>query len=484
METSRLTGFPQIVHKDFPPPVVLPPRASASASSRRLDYVGPADGASSIHGSSQRSTATDKENDPPEFSRARPPDPSNAASVSDTQDPPSTQLHNGTLPEAYINILDSIRRALTTNFATGPPHTIQRLAELLLRPRSYYRFVGPYLHALDRIVSVSSTADAFPLTGLHSTGNAGAAGGGGGGSGDSGAILPNGTSNITPSSAAASTNAWTLLGSDESLGGARLTPIPWLTSAHQDQPSEGEECQDTEQSSANPTPASTASGGGGGGSNSSSSGGQNSGTATPAQQADMLREYGAVTQGELLRHEQEAGLVSSPDALGRRGARPHSLSGADEGGGGGGGDGAAAAASSGSEDDEGEHQQPPPPPPHASGPSEVGVEDMGPQGPEGATAIAAGAARGRFDVDAALGRRAAHHAHDEDEDERGGSEGRSIATESEDVAVRMGVVEQRGNVEMKDEDVVLTDADSEEGDENANVGREGIGVQAVGAAVR
>lgn len=94
-----------------------------------------------------------------------------------------------------------------------PPHTIQRLAELILRPTAHYRTLPAYLRAVDRVVSVTSGADVFPFSAptdispqpnglVHASNSAG--------------------TYVTPDFAHGP-------GSDESLGGALLTPIPWLT---------------------------------------------------------------------------------------------------------------------------------------------------------------------------------------------------------------------------------------------------------------
>ncbi|KAI0046700.1 hypothetical protein FA95DRAFT_1572978 [Auriscalpium vulgare] len=44
----------------------------------------------------------------------------------------------------------------------GPPFTIQRVAELLVRPKESYRSVGKYLRALERGLYVTSPWDSFP----------------------------------------------------------------------------------------------------------------------------------------------------------------------------------------------------------------------------------------------------------------------------------------------------------------------------------
>ncbi|KAI5798959.1 hypothetical protein EDC01DRAFT_649864 [Geopyxis carbonaria] len=83
---------------------------------------------------------------------------------------------------------------ITETFPSAPPHTVQRLAELLRSPTAHYTQLCKFLRACQRVVSVSSTSLAFPLHPDPTT--TGAA---------------NGT-----------------LGSDEALGGALLTPITWL----------------------------------------------------------------------------------------------------------------------------------------------------------------------------------------------------------------------------------------------------------------
>lgn len=88
-------------------------------------------------------------------------------------------------------------------FTSKPPHTIQRLAELILRPTTHYRTLPAYLRAVDRVVTVTSSADNFPLQ-MQASAN-----------------RPNGLVNGERSDHG--------VGGDEFLGGALLTPIPWLS---------------------------------------------------------------------------------------------------------------------------------------------------------------------------------------------------------------------------------------------------------------
>ena len=104
---------------------------------------------------------------------------------------PEIQSH---APE-IIAMIASIKGTLSTTFSTAPPHTVQRLAELLQKPNQHYHSLPKFLRAVQRVISVSSTIDQFPLVAAVD--------------------VP-------------TTGMLNLLGSDESLGGALLTPISWL----------------------------------------------------------------------------------------------------------------------------------------------------------------------------------------------------------------------------------------------------------------
>ncbi|RAR01066.1 protein phosphatase 4 core regulatory subunit r2 protein [Stemphylium lycopersici] len=288
--------------------------------------------------SSQESHNTDKENAPP-ATPPRPPVPSFAA-PSDPQ----------TIPHDINTFYSSIRTTLSKNFAKHPPHTIQRLAELVLEPKKRYRFLPPYLRALDRVISVSSPLTIFPLPQ---------------------AILPtasgllNGTTSSTPQPAP--------LGSDEALGGALLTPIPWLQNRGQNELiSESTEMVDgpngagrietvtvgmlasNAQRAASPTNVAQ--------------------IASSHPDGETLPSTGPVTQGELLRQEQEAGIVlNNPHSMN---ASPTKTAFAEAEGGG-----------TIMETVEGEEEAP-----HARGPEVIGMEDTGPQ------------KQGKLDIEGAIGR--------------------------------------------------------------------------------
>jgi hypothetical protein len=109
--------------------------------------------------------------------------------------------------------LDAIRSSIRSFFTDKPPHTIQRLAELVLFPTKHYKTLPAYLRAVDRVTSVTSSADIFPFqTPVAENAQS------------NGLVHPGNSSaiHVTPDYAQG-------LGSDESLGGALLTPIPWLS---------------------------------------------------------------------------------------------------------------------------------------------------------------------------------------------------------------------------------------------------------------
>ena len=330
---------------------------------------------SSQESSSQSSQAANKENAPPHSPTSRPPVPpfsgdasvppdATAATESTILTPP-----DGTLPPQLLVLLNSVRNTLTTSFDAAPPHTIQRLAELIVHPRTHYRSLPSYLRALDRVVSVSSGADIFPLPTANMPDST-----------ESG--LLNGTGNLIGGGAASAGG----LGSDESLGGALLTPIPWLRGDQQ-----GEVRTESTEKVDGPN---------GPGSVETVSVSVRGVPSTPsASHAETMREAGGVTQGELLRQEQEAGVVPVAQTTGRQ-TRSATARGLAEGTG---------------KTEEEEH-------PHARGPEEVGMEDMGPQERT--------SGKSGFDVEAALGRSVPSKAGEKEAASEGVAEGESDSNET------------------------------------------------------
>ncbi|KAF1954619.1 hypothetical protein CC80DRAFT_493739 [Byssothecium circinans] len=326
---------------DFPkPPQSANPSSSANTPARPQPTP-----------SSQESAGGDKENAAP-TTPTRPPVPSFSTAEASP------------IPQDIVTFYSSIRNQLSTNFAKDAPHTIQRLAELILEPKRRYRFLPPYLRALDRIVSVSSSNSLFPLPQavLSPT-----------------PTLLNGTTSIpSPSST---------LGSDESLGGALLTPIPWLQSrgAQNELISESTEIVDGPNGAGRIETVTVGMlNGNGNGTTPDQTSPPSSSTPSISQIAsshpagETLPSTGAVTQGEILRQEQEAGIVlNNPHSLTSNHARTSAPSDIDN-------TNPTAVINTVEPEDEA---------PHARGPETIGMEDTGPQ-----------KSAGSLDIEGAVGR--------------------------------------------------------------------------------
>ncbi|KAK6003063.1 hypothetical protein QM012_000908 [Aureobasidium pullulans] len=321
-----------IVHNQFPtpkappppnPPVLIP--AAPVILPSNDDSVRPPKSPEPTE-SSEPVPTTDKENTVP-----RPPVPSFAAIPQIRQQSPSSPLP----PELYT-LYNYSRTTLENNFPQNPPYTIQRLAELILYPRRYYRYLPPFLQALDRVVSVTSTVNEFPLAHANID--------------SASSFLANGEPNENLSEREG-------LGSDESLGGALLTPIPWLKreNGHHDFRSESSQTIEGPNGVGVIETVSVSNGG-----------------SLSSQEEDSmsheqhLRAEGGVTQGELLRQEQEAGIVPVGQEVPRRTLMASGSANAV-----GRGESTLVAEEEAGEKPE-EHA-------HARGPEEIGAEDMGPQ---------------------------------------------------------------------------------------------------------
>ncbi|KAF2681030.1 hypothetical protein K458DRAFT_392264 [Lentithecium fluviatile CBS 122367] len=322
---------------DFPKPPHPHDPSSSSHTPARIQAVT----------SSQESQTGDKENAVP----ATPPRP---------PVPAFTNSEANSFPQETINFYSSIRHSLSTTFAKDAPHTIQRLAELILEPKQRYRFLPPYLKALDRVVSVSSPNSLFPLPQ---------------------AVLPtapgllNGTTTPTPQTSS--------LGSDESLGGALLTPIPWLQNrgAQNELISESTEIVDGPNGAGRIETVSVGMMNGNGNGNSPtqptpSAANGVSQIASSHPDGETLPSTGPVTQGQILRQEQEAGIVlNNPHSLTSNPSRT-TMGEMEEGG-------------TVMETVEGEEEAV-----HARGPELIGMEDTGPQK----------SSAGGLDIEGAVGR--------------------------------------------------------------------------------
>ncbi|KAH6669384.1 hypothetical protein B0J14DRAFT_118155 [Halenospora varia] len=389
---------------------------------------------------SQPSTQPIPSSPPTQTSNAEPSSQDSSEATNKENAPPPAVAHPAaTLPLHIQSLLTSITSTLESLFTKHPPHTIQRLAELILSPKQHYRTLPSYLHAVDRVVHVTSGAHAFPLPPAVPDPS-------------SASILSNGmTDPLSISWGAAATATASSLGSDESLGGALLTPIPWLSKSSNGSvgvhsPLEGEVKTESTEMIEGPN------GLGGIETVSVSVNGISSArepAATPAAEssdvAATLRAEGGVTQGELLRQEQRAGVV--PVAQLR-----------------------------GDSDGMGEEDEVP----HARGPEEIGLEDTGLQSSQ-ATSEKGGPGAGMqgIDVEAAVGRKAEPATEEEVKIEDGGTAtaAETPLTPKREAEEEIGGDEKRVKDEMdmdtgpdaettvKPEDIELVDADGKTADE-------------------
>ncbi|CZT13215.1 uncharacterized protein RAG0_16773 [Rhynchosporium agropyri] len=367
-----------------------------------------------------------------DFPSAIKPSPSNPSSS-----PPSESSQNKenapppqpSLPTPIQDLVTSISSTLTTLFFKHPPHTIQRFAELILRPTEHYRSLPAYLHALDRVVHVTSGAQTFPMPPAVPDPSYLS-------------LLSNGSSGVDPLSVswgnpAASITA-SALGSDESLGGALLTPISWLnrTGTGSHSPMEGEVKTESTEMVEGPN------GLGGVETVSVSVNGVSSTTAKVESESEVasLRAEGGITQGELLRQEQRAGVVPATQLGGR-----------------------------GDSDGLGEEDEMP----HARGPEEIGMEDTGPQKTVGGGSERAGAVGMQgIDIEAAVGRRLDVKEDDEDgadkedEDEKEAETKDEPSTPKREADTEMGGEEKRAKTEeIPEKNTEIVDADGKAADE-------------------
>lgn len=348
-------------------------------------------------------------------------------------------LPQGGLPTPIERMLGDITQHLMSTFYKYPPHTIQRLAELVLEPKRHYRTLPTYLHALDRVVHVTSGLNIYPLPpavpDMRRT-----------------SLLSNGVTD-----ALATPSPWASPGSDEALGGALLTPIPWLQPSHHGMGGHSQ----SSISSPRRSPTGSQNNGSAGGMGSDFEGevhtestetidGPNGmgSIETVSVSVNGIPSMGArgvgVTQGELLRQEQRAGVVpvsqlvpshhvhgaGNPHAPVHRRASsgsPPTLESSNPAG---------SSSASASPSEERQKSQSPPnnrpdtasatttpedpnagvvgsvtgteeEKPHMRGPEELGAEDMGPQHATSSTVGGPGGVEMQgIDVEAAVGRKA------------------------------------------------------------------------------
>ncbi|KAH7320004.1 hypothetical protein B0I35DRAFT_225863 [Stachybotrys elegans] len=361
---DMLARIDKIAHHEFPIPKLPPPPTQTLWRSEKLPF-------SLSSSPSSSSQEADKEN----------------KTRREAEEPPAQPLEPGALPKQLADLLSIVVTHLQ-GFESHPPHTIQRASELVLQPRAHYKALVAWLHALERVVQVTSSIDIFPLPPAIPDMSA----------------LANGDDPKDPAAAVSWGNSTTAtLGTDEALGGALLTPIPWLTrrspESNADTPGAQIHSESTE----------TIDGPNGMGS-----------IETVSVSVNGVPSTGhtrGVTQGELLRQEQRAGVVPVSQL-----SRTQDMHKGDRAG--------EAEADEEDEEDEDHDQEEESAPAHG-GPEEIGVGDTGPQ-PTSTTFAGDGALETQgIDVEAAVGRK-----HDEAADEaaseksagEGAMEGLSLST--------------------------------------------------------
>lgn len=232
--------------------------------------------------------------------------------------------------------------------------------------------------------------------------------------------------------------------SDENfIGGAELTEIPWLRNQNAGSPSPTTSIGNGTASDLRTQSKSLIDGPNGAGSVETVTVNVNGGANHSSRSEDGSAH--GITQGELLRQEQEAGIVPVPASpQNGRVTRSSAASAA-----------AAASRAVGAEPEEGEMGvDEDPEPVHARGPGVIGMEDMGPQAPS--SGLAAG-----LDLEGALGRR---------------GEGETMAS----AVGRRGEGEEEVGDKDGDGDVVVADADGVvEGEERPDASEANKGAEAV-----
>ncbi|KAL2211757.1 hypothetical protein CC79DRAFT_217964 [Sarocladium strictum] len=380
------------------------------------------------------SQEANKENAPNE--RSEPPTPAKKPP------PPMQHLEPGELPVQIVAMLEGIITHLK-GFETDPPHTIQRLSELVLRPKAHYKALAPYLHAVDRVVHVTSSTAIYPLPPAIP---------------DMASININGDGVADPAAGVAWANPTNgnaaAAAADEALGGALLTPIPWLNRPSPES-NNGDTSSNSEGAGAQIHSESTETIDGPNGVGSIET------VSVSVNGVPSTGHARGVTQGELLRQEQRAGVVPvSQLSRGQNGLDPGAAA------------EAAAARAAEEEDEDGEHGrevrgegeqegEPEEEVPHARGPDEIGAGDIGPQSVSTSFVGEGGLESQDIDVEAAVGRK--HDEEDKDDATAGALTSETSDTEAAETSHTESGAEQQEEMEDSEAEKTVSSADSAAG---------------------
>ncbi|KAL7908598.1 hypothetical protein GGI35DRAFT_480207 [Trichoderma velutinum] len=354
-----LVRLDKIARNEFPIPKLPPPVPRSRFLDTRLLSSSSSSPAEPFSDDANKENAPLDEQPPP-AAGTEPKLPSQPQS----QSPPQAQ-EPGVLPKQLADMVDEIKNHIGS-FKSYPPHTIQRIAELILYPRAHYKALPSYLHALDRVAAVTSGTDTYPLPPPIP---------------DMSSIQLNGDEPNDPAMAVSWANPTAVaVGSDEALGGALLTPIPWLI--RRSPPPETTPSEPPAAAQIHSESTETIDGPNGVGSIETVS--------VSINGVPSMGHSRGVTQGELLRQEQRAGIVPVSQLT-----KSHDMM--VEGGHGG------SASDDHPMDDEEEEEEEEAP--HARGPDEIGVGDTGPQSETTSVMGEDGVEMQGIDLEAAVGRK-------------------------------------------------------------------------------
>ncbi|KAM0477888.1 hypothetical protein ACHAPX_005655 [Trichoderma viride] len=363
-----LSRVDKIARDEFPIPKLPPPLPHPRLlDTRALSPLSSSPAEQSFEDANKENENAPAGEQPPSTDETDPvaasqPPPPPAPAPSSPQSPSRSQEQSDdVLPKQLADMVGEIKSHIGS-FKSYPPHTIQRIAELVLYPRAHYKALASYLHALDRVSAVTSAMNTYPLPPPIP---------------DMSAIQLNGDEPNDPAMAVSWSNPTSVaVGSDEALGGALLTPIPWLTRGTPPPETAIEEAPVSAQIHSESTE--TIEGPNGVGS-----------IETVSVSINGVPSMGAsrgVTQGELLRQEQRAGIVPVTQLT-----KPNDMMGE-------GGQSEASEDQPMGDDDDEEA-------PHARGPDEIGVGDTGLQSETTSLMGEDGVEMEGIDLEAAVGRK-------------------------------------------------------------------------------
>lgn len=411
-------------------------------------------------------------------------------------------------------MIAEITGVLNETFHTYPPHTIQRLSELVLEPRKHYKSLPAYLHAVDRVVHVTSGNNIYPLppalsdlshlnTVNGTTPDSGHVAASSTATARDGSIAGDASSDLpTQTVWGASHSSGAPIGSDEALGGALLTPIPWLAKRAAnggDGSSESGESSNmgSEASSNGPSAAPTVTSSAPGAQTRQGRGPYEMQVRTESTETidgpngmgsietvsvsingvssmSVAQQQRVISQGELIRQEQRAGVVpvnrSMPIVVTSTSPTvkeevPDTTMGEGDA------DGASRDSNSEQSDDDMADDEEAP---HARGPDLIGAADMGPQTGSNASSFSISHAGNPevhgIDIEAAVGRK--HESHVPQQQHPDGASAGVTPSECSDDAVMITPTSSEAETPAPETEIVEQTVESERKEEEVAIEEE------------